>query len=50
MDESWGIDPCGGPVGQAFFMRTAKTLTLGAQSFCWFCHDAAQIITDDQFY
>ena len=41
---------------QAFFMRTAKTLirlggrpgwsesSLGAQSFCWFCHEAAQMI------
>ena len=41
---------------QAFFMRTAKTLTrlggflgwsessLGAQSLSWFCHEAAQII------
>ena len=40
---------------QAFFMRTAKTLirlggcpgwsesSLGAQSFCWFCHEAAHI-------
>ena len=39
---------------QCFFMRTAKTLirlggcpgcsesSLGAQSFCWFCHVAAQ--------
>ena len=41
---------------QAFFMRTAKTLirlggcpgwsesSLGAQSFCWFCHEAAQLL------
>ena len=40
---------------QAFFMRTAKTLirlgecpgwsesSLGAHSFCWFCHVSAQI-------
>ena len=40
---------------QAFFMRTAKTLirpggcpglsesSPGAQSFCWFCHEAAHI-------
>ena len=42
---------------QAFFMRTAKTLirlggcpgwsesSLGAQSFCWFCHEAAHIFS-----
>ena len=42
---------------QAFFMRTAKTLirlggcpgwsesSLGAHSFCWFCHEAALITT-----
>ena len=41
---------------QAFFMRTAKTLirlggcpgwsesSLGAQSFCWFCHVAAHFV------
>ena len=40
---------------QAFFMRTAKTLirlggcpgwsesSLGAQSFCWFCHEVTQM-------
>ena len=42
---------------QGFFMRTAKTLirlggcpgwsesSLGAESLCWFCHEAAQIET-----
>ena len=42
---------------QAFFMRTAKTLirlggcpgwsesSLGAHSFCWFCHVAAQMVS-----
>ena len=28
-------------------MRTAKTLIrLGAQSFCWFCHEAALFVPD----
>ena len=27
---------------QFYFMRTAKT-SLGARSFCWFCHVAAHL-------
>ena len=45
---------------QSFFMRTAKTLirlggcpgwsesSLGAHSFCWFCHVAAHMLTIDE--